>query len=157
MRVNVKSTLSTQVFIIIVAYFVYRRAHIDRQKEERINATREKNKCKELDEQSGQPLQFFLKLDGMTAQTCKTPKVGVGRKSQSDDNAVLFENRIIGVEVPLFTAMLLMGINFNIEHFRWHVDLLRPCFFIMQTVWFGGVPTLCLSASVRRWRIWLVC
>jgi hypothetical protein len=84
-----------------------RRAHLDRQKEERVNVIREKEKCKRLHSITNQPIKFFMKLDGMTARTCRTPKVGAGRKSQNDENAVMFENRIIGVEVLLGIGVLL--------------------------------------------------
>ena len=83
----------------------FKRLHIAQQSIERKALEVRKELALEVDD-SGQPLQALLFVDGMTELTGNTPKIGGVRRSKVDH---VIANRVIGIEVycgPINTVFL---------------------------------------------------
>ena len=104
----------------------FKRLHIAQQSIERKYLEVRKELALEVDD-SGQPQQALIFIDGMTELTGNTPKLGASRRSKVDH---IIANRVIGVEVycgPINTVFLyntdqMVGKEANIM-----IEVVRQC------------------------------
>jgi len=100
---NTRKKLKHKEQIRIVQEF--KRLHIAQQSIERKRLEVNKELALEVDD-SGQPRQALIFIDGMTELTGNTPKIGANRHSKVDH---VIANRVIGVQVycgPINTVFL---------------------------------------------------
>ena len=87
----------------------YRRQHLKQQARQRDALEAQKMKSMNDYGPDGQPTQFLLFSDAITATRGETPYMGKENRSKEDDKAPIIENRTVGVEVycgPIRTTFL---------------------------------------------------